>query len=271
VHNGVWYYGTYCLDESGRTDPNGKRLNWDILGPFVGFRISHDFGNTWQECPHTPETPIFGETGKNGGKVKIGAPHFVDFGRNMQHSPDGKAYLVGHGATRPNAEVAWIRGDQAYLCRVTPSPGTMNDPKAYEFFGGHDATGEPIWTNNFRAIKPLLEWNERIGHVTMTYNAALKKYLMCITDGGNTISAYNSYILESDKITGPWKLVTFMERFGEQAYFLNIPSKFISDDGLTMWLCYAANFTNAYLDTGLKSKPEGSRYAMSLHEFRLGR
>src|SRR5579859_6592280 len=31
VHNGIWYYGTYCLDETDRG------LNWDILGPFVGF------------------------------------------------------------------------------------------------------------------------------------------------------------------------------------------------------------------------------------------
>jgi len=146
----------------------------------------------------------------------------------------------------------------------------MNHPAAWEFFGGHDAAGAPIWTKDFSAIKPLIEWNGRIGHATITYNAPLKKYLMCITDGGNTISTFNSYILESDEITGPWKLVTFMERFGEQAYFLNIPSKFIEDDGLTMWLCYSANFTNGYLSTTWESKPEGSRYAMSLHEFRLG-
>ena len=121
VHNGVWYYGTYCLDESDRG------LNWDILGPFVGFRISHDLGKTWEDTPHTGAKPIFGKSGKKGGKVKIGAPHFVDFGKNMEHSPDGKAYLVAHGASRPDAEVAWIAGDEAYLLRVTPSPETIND------------------------------------------------------------------------------------------------------------------------------------------------
>lgn len=271
VHNGVWYYGTYCLDESGRTAPNGLPLNWDILGPFVGFRISRDFGKSWEECPHTPAAPIFGESGKGGGKIRIGTPHVVDFGRNMEYSPDGKAYLVGHGATRPDAELAWIRGDQAYLCRVTPTPETMNDPNAYEFFGGHDGSGEPIWTSDFTAISPLIEWEGRIGHATITYNAPLKKYLFCITDGGNTISAYNSYILESDNITGPWKLVTFMENFGVQAYFLNIPSKFISGDGRTAWLCYSANFTNHYLDTGWEAAPVGSRYSMCLQELTLGK
>ncbi|MGN6100157.1 MAG: hypothetical protein ACTHOR_03340 [Devosia sp.] len=269
VKDGIWYYGTYCLDESGRTDPSGKPLNWDILGPFVGFRTSHDLGKTWEECPHTPERPLFGESGKNGGKIKVGTPHVVDFGKNMEHSPDGKAYLVGHGASRPDAELAWIRGDQAYLVRVTPSPATMNSASAYEFFGGHDAEGRPIWTRDFGAIKPLIEWPGRIGHCTITYNAPLGKYLFCITDGGNTISAYNSYVLEADAITGPWKLVTFMERFGEQAYFLNIPSKFISADGRTAWLCYSANFTNHYLGTGWVSNPLGSKYAMCLQEIEL--
>jgi len=28
----------------------------------------------------------------------MGSPHFVDFGKNMERSPDGKVYLVGHDA-----------------------------------------------------------------------------------------------------------------------------------------------------------------------------
>ena len=110
MHNGVWYYGTYCLDETERKTPDGRNLNWDVLGPFVGFRISTDFGRTWQDTPHTPLQPLFGESGKEGGKVKIGAPHFVDFGKNMEYSPDGKAYLVGQGATQADANLSWISG-----------------------------------------------------------------------------------------------------------------------------------------------------------------
>ncbi|RMG63466.1 MAG: DUF4185 domain-containing protein [Chloroflexi bacterium] len=267
VYDGVWYYGTYCLDETDRG------LNWDVLGPFVGFRISRDYGLTWEECPHTPASPIFGESGKNGAKVKIGAPHFVDFGKNMAYSPDGKAYLVGHGATRPDAELAWIAGDQAYLIRVTPAPENMNDPAKYEFFAGHDASGEPIWSLNFSEIKPLIEWNGRVGHVTITYNPPLQKYLMCVTDGWPTISTMNTFLLESDAITGPWRLITFMEKFGEQGYFVNIPSKFIGADGETFWLCYSANFTNqpGVFGTRFEANPPGSRYGMCLQEVRLQR
>ena len=272
VYNGVWYYGTYCLMDSDG-DP-GKGLNWDILGPFVGFRHSGDFGRTWTDTPHTPERPLFGEPDKPGGPLKIGSPHFVDFGKNLEHSPDGKAYLVAHGAVatdptpRP-ANLSWITGDQIYLFRVEPAVANMNNPAKYEFFAGHDRRGRAVWSRRFSDLKPLVEWDDRAGCVTMTYNAALKRYLMCITDGGNTISRFNTYILESDIISGPWKLVVFMKNFGEQAYFVNIPSKFIAADGRDLWLMYAANFTNGYLHTNYRDDPPGSGYGMCLQQVRL--
>ena len=257
VHEGIWYYGTYCLDK--------KKYPWDIMGPFVGFRTSKDLGKTWTDTPCTPARPLFGESGKGGSKVKMGSPHFVDFGKNMQHSSDGKAYLTGHGATRKDATCSWVSGDQAYLARVTPTLQNINDVSKYEFFAGRDASGKAIWTNQFARIKPLLEWNDRMGCVTATYNAALKKYLMCVTDGGASgMGTYDTMILEADRITGPWKLAVFMPRFGQQAYFVNIPSKFISRDGRTMWLCFADDWVRKH-----PSSPAGTRYAMCLYEMKL--
>jgi hypothetical protein len=269
VYNGVWYYGTYCLLETP-----GKGLNWDVLGPLVGFRYSRDYGKTWHDTPHTPANPLFGEPAAPGRKVKMGSPHFVDFGRNMQYSPDGKAYLVGHGACDPDpsprpANLSWITGDQIYLARVKPNIPNMNSRAKYEFFAGYDEQQRPIWTRDFAKIKPLVDWNNNCGCVTMTYDAPLKKFLMCITDGGNTISKFNTYILESEYVTGPWKLVVYMHEFGEQAYFVNIPSKFISPDGRTAWLCYAANFTNGYLHTNYRDIPPGGGYGMTLQEIKL--
>lgn len=212
VHNGVWYYGTYCLDGY----PSG--YNWGTLGPFVGFRISHDYGLTWEDTPHTPSSPLFGETAKDSGNVvKIGAPHFVDFGKNMEYSPDGKAYLVAHGSVaddpkpRP-ANNSWISGDQIYLTRVTPSVETINDASQYEYFAGYNRRGKAIWTKDFSRIKPIFEWNNHCGCVTMTYFPHLRKYIMCVTDGWPTIKYMSTYFLESDHVEGPWKMVTFMKR-----------------------------------------------------------
>ena len=204
------------------------RLNWPWIGPFVGFRHSTDYGHTWTPPPHTPSEPLFGETGMWGYPVKIGAPKFVDFGKNMEHSPDGKAYLVAHGAdhetTSKNWRMwndSWITGDQIYLLRVTPGIKTINDPSAYEFYGGRDKDGKPVWTGDFEKIKPLLEWDNNMGCVTVTYNPGLKKYIMCVTDGGNTVSRMDTYLLEADRLDGDWKIITYMKEFGTQAYFVN--------------------------------------------------
>ena len=109
----------------------------------------------------------------------------------------------------------------------------------YEFYAGKSKEGKPLWSSDFKEIKPLLEWKANMGCVTVTYNAPLKKYFMCVTDGENTCAKMHTYILESDKLDGDWKLVSYMKDFGEQAYFVNIPSKFVSKDGKTAWLLYS--------------------------------
>jgi hypothetical protein len=297
VYNGVWYYGTYCLGPAGTYTHDDFKWNWPNLGPMPGFQISRDLGKTWDPSPLSPDKPLFPEPAKYLGPVKMGAPHFVDFGKNMQHSPDGKAYLLGMGAEqndpqpRPclklgapgqppelnpgctndfaHANLSWISADQVYLARVKPSPATINDLKAYEFFAGRDASGKPVWTADFARIKPLIEWNNHMGCVTATYVPGLKKYLMCITDGWPTVSKMTSYILEAEVLTGRWRMVAYMKDFGEQAYFLNFPSKFISEDGRTLWLCYSANFSPGWNGVELKVNPPGGRYGLCLHEVKL--
>jgi hypothetical protein len=271
VRDGIWYYGTYCL-----LDQPAWSMNWPILGPFVGFRISRDFGRTWELPAPTPANPLFGErTSVQGAEpVKMGSPHFVDFGKNMEHSPDGKAYLVGHGATAPDlnprvGNLSWISGDEIYLARVRPSPETMNNWKSYEFFAGNGADGRPVWSSDFSKIRPIFSWNNHCGCVTMTYNAPLKKYLMCITDGWPTIKSMDTYFLESSEITGPWKIAAYWKDFGPQAYFVNIPSKFISADGRTAWLSYSANFAYGQDDPAYVGNPPGSGYQLCLHEIRF--
>ncbi len=273
VFDGVWYYGTYCLHPAGTVKHEGTNYNWPWLGPFVGFRYSTNFGKTWMQTPCTPDRPLFGESALQGEPVKIGSPHFVDFGKNLEHSPDGKAYLVAHGAhdgaNRRFGYNSWITGDEIYLLRVTPDISNMNDASKYEFFAGHGFLGQPRWTHNLAEAKPIAAWRDNMGCVTMTYDAPLKKYLMCVTDGGNTTGYFNSYLLESDRITGPFKLAEYLHHFGEQAYFVNLPSKFISADGRTLWLCYAANFAPDWNGMKIQRNPPGSRYGMCLQEIKL--
>jgi hypothetical protein len=262
VLNGVWYYGTYLLGNDSTSDCGGISLS--RMGPFMGFRWSQDLGKSWHQSPCTPANPLFPENADHA-PVKIGSPHFVDFGQNMRHSPDGYAYLLAHGATHPRAWNNWVQGDQIFLLRVKPSIATIDDPHAYEFYAGHDAVGRQRWTDRFADIQPLLEWEDHLGCVTASYNPGLKKYIMCI---GRSVGAQHADVLflESAKLTGPWKLLGCAQGFGPNAFFLNIPTKFIRPDGNAFWLCYSANFSN-HLEKG--GQPDGSHYALCLRELLL--
>jgi hypothetical protein len=145
----------------------------------------------------------------------------------------------------------------------------MNDPASYEFFAGFGKDGKAVWSGDFSKIRPVFSWNNHCGCVTMTYNAPLRKYLMCITDGWPTIKSMDTYVLESPGITGPWKMAAYWKDFGPQAYFVNIPSKFISPDGRAAWLSYSANFTYAQNDPAFTGNPPGSGYQWCLQEIRL--
>ena len=55
MYNDIWYYGTYLLEQNDRSwfVPNA---DWPILQPFVGFRVSDNFGEEWFDpfCDRNP-------------------------------------------------------------------------------------------------------------------------------------------------------------------------------------------------------------------------
>lgn len=74
---------------------------------------------------------------------------------------------------------------------------------------------------------------------------------------------------KTKRLDGGWNIVTYMKEFGTQAYFVNIPSKFIGDDGVTMWLLYSGNFS---LDQNQKPhpvNPPGGHYGMTFQKIEL--
>ena len=108
------------------------------------------------------------------------------------------------------------------------------------------------------------------GHATIIGNDPLK---LSVTNQGVFKSSprpyEGRYPCGSLVYNGVWYYGTYLKHFGQQAYFVNIPSKFISKDGRTMWLCYSANFAAAWGKTDIQSRPEGSKYAMCLQEVKL--
>ena len=240
-HNGTWAQATYTVDNYQRSP--AVPLNggvWCVQGPFTWWRTSADDGLTWDDGGHAnlsnASDTLFGEAAVNNSKVKFGAPHVVDFGRDMQFSPDGKLYLVGHGASHSNDYEGWMVGSEIYMARAPPAPATLNDAAVYEFYAG--GTGPAAtWSSRLADAAPLITWGNHTGVVTLSWHPLLHKFILVVStptdspftgaDSPPFNATYDTYVLESDDVTGPWSLVTYAARFGPQAYFVNIPSKFM--------------------------------------------
>lgn len=235
--NGTWFYGTYSVENYGANgfpSPPPDCGNWCILGPFCGIRTSTDEGQSWTPDPFRNMTGyannIFGERANNNTKVKFGSPHAVDFGQENLHAPSSSLYIIGTGAEWADSHQSWMQGDSVYLARTIGPPDamTINNASSWEFWGGNATQG---WVSNVSAARPLLIWRQKTGVVTATYVPALMKYIICIstpTNGSSTVGNFDTYFLESDALTGPFSLVTYMSTFGPEAYFVNIPSKFMA-------------------------------------------
>ncbi len=272
-HKGIWYYGGYHCHRW--LNEHNVPITYE-LGGFGGFRISRDRGKTWQDTPHDDQRPLFPETGRCSGSaaIKMGTPHFVDFGRDLEHSPDGYAYLSGHGTYDADGIVNWCSGDSISLARVRPSSETMNDSAAWEFFAGHDASKQPVWSRDFSRIAPLISWPGGAGCVNITYQPALRKYFgfLCGGWGDGDAGNYNLWVVESDSLTGPWFTVACLRgSCGGQPYFVCMPSKFNQSDSRNLTIFYSSNWRTERQGIPSWRDPDGpgGAYSLCVAEFEL--
>ncbi len=298
IKDGVWYYGL----------EDGWNTSSDVgVGRFWGFLYSRDYDRKvgrltevvegrWRvkdnPCWKDPTgiraarvgKAVFGEypqyrddqwPSHAGGffddpvrSNRIRNPHFVDFGKEMEHSSDGYAYMTTHGS-EGKKPAEWGNGDSVYLLRAKPTE--IIKAGGWEFFAGLDEKQNPVWVKKVADGKPLLTWTDKLGHASVVYNKPLAKYLMCVcpltvkdndTRGPKLYSATGVLLLEADRITGPWRVFQFLKGFGPNAYTMSIPSKFLSADGRMAWLLYSAGWGAG----GLKPDPPGSKYAACFQE-----
>ena len=202
MYNDIWYYGTYLLEQNDRSlyVPN---FDWPILQPFVGFRVSDNFGESWYDQT-TPEDPLLENYHDkwinahgvefNPYEVMIGAPHFVDFGQNLKYAPTDEktgrkwAYMVAHGADAKSelAHNSWVSGDNIYLLRILMPEGRnkeenfryINNPANWQYLsrnGTYRAWNRDNLEEVYSHIRPIVDATGFMGNVGLTYNAPLRQ------------------------------------------------------------------------------------------------
>jgi hypothetical protein len=208
-----------------------RNWNWNANGPFtdlVGIAYSKDHGKTWR-FPKKSFPPPLGNLA------------FVDGGGPGGAYPDGYMYAIGTERE--------FNASHLLLGRVRTGVANVTDPGQWQWFAGTSADGTPAWSSTVSAAQGVLTWASHITYPQMAYDPGLHRYLLTFTYSysSHTPAVWKNgaqlVIADAPEPWGPFSFVATSRYFGpSNGYGAGFPSQWISPDGSTLWLKWAANF-----------------------------
>jgi CubicO group peptidase (beta-lactamase class C family) len=177
----------------------------------------------------------------------FGCPTFLNFGPNYAGARDGYVYVYSH-----DSDSAYVPADRVALARVPK--GRLRERAAYEFYKGTDKDGGALWTKDVNERGAAFVNPGRCYRVTVSYNAGLKRYLLC--QAGDDAKAQVGFgLFDAPEPWGPWTTVYATKEWdvrpGESA---GLPTKRMSADGKTLHLIFSGgdclNVRKAVLTVG---------------------
>jgi hypothetical protein len=184
---------------------------------------STDHGKTW-----TWEDWRFRES--------FGCPTFLNFGKNYAEARDDFVYIYSQ-----DSPSAYKRADSMVLARVPKD--AIRDRSRYEFFHRLAPDGQPTWTSDVSERGSVFTAPGKCYRSSVSYNAALKRYLWCQTGlGEDTRFAGGFAIYDAPEPWGPWTTVFQTKVWdvgpGETS---SLPTKWMSSDGRTIHLVFSGD------------------------------
>lgn len=168
------------------------------------------------------------------GKGNFKPNTFLQFGKDYAAARDDYVYLYGRN------ETAWAGGTHSYMGRVHRARLKLRED--YEFFVGLDADGMPLWSADVNDRKPHFTDPAGVEGVQVIFNAPIKRYMLTMHRGGQGTLG----ILDAPEPWGPWTTVGYYDNWLElkgtgakrEMLFINIPTRWISADGKTLWVIF---------------------------------
>ena len=160
---------------------------------------------------------------------------FLQFGRDYGGARDDYVYVYGRN------EAGWGKGTHGYLARVHRD--RVQDRGAYVFFTGVDVLGQAQWNEDVRKRRPHFTDPSGVESITVVHNRALNRYILtCHRGNQGTLG-----IFDGPEPWGPWTTVAYYDNWlrlkgkgkGRDMLFVNIPAKWISPNGRTLWAVYS--------------------------------
>jgi hypothetical protein len=185
---------------------------------------SNDGGATWKES--TWRWP--------SGKGQFKPNTFLQFGKDYAGSRDDYVCFYGRN------ETDWAKGAHGYMGRVHRTK--LRTRQAYEFFAGLDDKGAPLWSTDVSDRKPHFTDKAGIDGIQVVYDHGVKRYLLTVHRGDQGTLG----IFDAPEPWGPWTTVAYYDNWLDlkgtgikrEMLYINIPTKWISADGRTLWVIF---------------------------------
>jgi hypothetical protein len=167
--------------------------------------------------------------------TSFGYPTFLNFGRNYEGARDEYIYIYSQ-----DSNSAYKRSDQMVLARVPAKQITRRE--AYRFFQKLEG-GKPVWSADITQRGSVFTHQAACYRSSVSYNAALKRYLWCQTGPGKDTRFRGGIgIFDAPAPWGPWTTVFYSNEWdagpGETSC---LPTKWMSKDGRTVHLVFSGN------------------------------
>jgi len=101
--------------------------------------------------------------------------------------------------------------------------------------------GTPLWSKDITQRGPALAYPAHCQRVDASYNAPLRRYLLTVAYGHGK----GWGLFDAPHPWGPWTTAFSTPDWGQgETHGYRLPTKWISDDGRTMWLVFSGTKTN---------------------------
>lgn len=170
-------------------------------------------------------------------QTSFGSPAFLNFGRNYEGARDRFVYTYSQDG--PSAYESY---DQLVLARAPRS--RIRDREAWEFFAKLAADGEPVWATDIEQRGAVFRYPAHCQRVDSVFSPALGRYLLALGYGHD--GGWGIY--DAPEPWGPWTTAFHTAYWGlGDTHGYRLPSKWISPDGLSMFLVFSGRKHNGVL------------------------
>lgn len=215
------------------------------IDPFKEVKIawSKDHGATWEftDWSFTREEGVM-------------MPTVCNYGKNYEGARDEfvYSYLIRfqsyEGPDDYPDKVDWLNCQKpGFIDLVRVPKDQILHRDAYTFFAGMQ-NGQPIWTQEINARKPVFENPEGVGWcINVSYNAGLQRYIL--TTEHTETHRGNISIFDAPHPWGPWTTVCYEKNWGEghiplNTFYWNFSNKWMSEDGKSFSLIFTGRKEN---------------------------